>query len=252
MISLLLMASKVLPEVHELVKKSNLPTFVTPMGKSAVDESVQNYGGVYAGDGSGPGVREKVESSDLILSIGALKSDFNTGGFTYKLSQLNMIEFHSSYVNVRYSGYPGVQMKGVLRKVIDQMDLKQLSLTPGPRPANLIRKSQEDLSGGEAITQSYLWPRLGQWLRKNDIVVTETGTSSFGIWETRFPEGVTAVSQVLWGSIGYSVGATQGAALAASDMGVERRTILFVGDGSFQLTAQEVSTMIRLKLKPIM
>lgn len=57
--------------------------------------------------------------------------------------------------------------------------------------------------------------------------------------------------QVLWGSIGYSVGACQGAALAAKETG-NRRTILLVGDGSFQLTAQEVSTMIRLGLNPIM
>jgi TPP-dependent 2-oxoacid decarboxylase len=34
--------------------------------------------GVYAGDGSNAGVRERVESSDLILHIGAVKSDFNT------------------------------------------------------------------------------------------------------------------------------------------------------------------------------
>ena len=34
--------------------------------------------GVYAGDGSDPDVRERLESSDLILSIGAIKSDFNT------------------------------------------------------------------------------------------------------------------------------------------------------------------------------
>jgi len=54
------------------------------------------------------------------------------------------------------------------------------------------------------------------------------------------------------GSIGYSVGATQGAALAARDAGVPRRTILFVGDGSFQLTVQELSTMIRLGLKVTM
>jgi pyruvate decarboxylase len=83
-------------------------------------------------------------------------------------------------------------------------------------------------------------------------VITETGTANFGIWEARFPKGVTAISQVLWGSIGYSVGACQGACLAARDAGVARRTILSVGDGSFQLTAQELSTMIRLGLKPIM
>jgi pyruvate decarboxylase len=80
-------------------------------------------------------------------------------------------------------------------------------------------------------------------------VVTETGTANFGIWETKFPRGVTGINQILWGSIGWSVGAAQGAALAAKDAGVDRRTVLFVGDGSFQLTAQEVTTMIRHNLK---
>lgn len=83
------------------------------------------------------------------------------------------------------------------------------------------------------------------------LTVTETGTANFGIWDTKFPAGVTAISQVLWGSIGYSVGATQGAALAVADSSSNRRTVLFVGDGSLQLTVQEISTMIRLGLKPI-
>lgn len=37
-----------------------------------------SHPGVYAGDGSNSGVRERVQSSDLVLSIGAIKSDFNT------------------------------------------------------------------------------------------------------------------------------------------------------------------------------
>lgn len=40
---------KVLDEVHELIEKSQLPTFVAPMGKGAVNETLPNYGGVYAG-----------------------------------------------------------------------------------------------------------------------------------------------------------------------------------------------------------
>lgn len=81
------------------------------------------------------------------------------------------------------------------------------------------------------------------------MVVTETGTANFGIWESKFPSNVTGITQVLWGSIGWSVGAAQGVALAARDMGKDCRTILFVGDGSFQLTCQEVSTMIRHGLR---
>jgi pyruvate decarboxylase len=240
---------KVIPEVHDLIEKTQLPVFVTPMGKGAVNETHPNYGGVYAGDGSQPDVKERVESSDLILTIGAIKSDFNTAGFSYHTSQLNTIDFHSTHIVVRYSHYPGVHMRGVLRKVINKIDLNKLSSVPGPKMENKV-KENEDKS--DTITQAWFWPRVGEFLKENDVVITETGTSNFGIWETKFPKGVTAISQVLWGSIGYSVGACQGAALASRDAGNNRRTVLFVGDGSFQLTAQELSTMIRLGLKPIM
>lgn len=241
---------RVLDEVHELVEKSNLPTFVTPMGKSAVNETLPTFGGVYAGDGSNSGVRERLESSDLILSIGSIKSDFNTAGFTYRISQLSTIDFHSDHMRVRYSEYPGVRMKGVLRKIIDRMGT--LNVQPGPIAHNDIPKEDQHISKDQVINHAWFWPRMGRWLQPKDIVVTETGTANFGIWETKFPEGVTALSQVLWGSIGYSVGACQGAAMAAEEMGGNRRTILFVGDGSFELTAQELSTMIRHDLKPIM
>lgn len=241
---------RVLDEVHELVEKSNLPTFVTPMGKSAVNETLPTFGGVYAGDGSNPGVRERLESSDLILSIGSIKSDFNTAGFTYRISQLSTIDFHSDHMRVRYSEYPGVRMKGVLRKVIDRMGT--LNVQPGPIVHNDIPKEDQQILKDQVINHAWFWPRMGQWLQPKDIVITETGTANFGIWETKFPEGVIALSQVLWGSIGYSVGACQGAAMAAKEVGGNRRTILFVGDGSFELTAQELSTMIRHDLKPIM
>ncbi|KAL2866960.1 alpha-keto acid decarboxylase family protein [Aspergillus lucknowensis] len=238
---------RVLEEVHDLVESSGLPTFVAPMGKGAVNETHRCYGGVYAGTGSNPGVREQVESSDLILSIGAIKSDFNTAGFSYRTGQLNTIDFHSTYVRVRYSEYPDINMKGVLRKVIQRM---------GPLQRNAVQRisntlpGQEQGSSEQTVTHAWLWPTVGQWLQENDIVITETGTANFGIWDTRFPSGVTAISQVLWGSIGYSVGACQGAALAAKEQG-NRRTVLFVGDGSLQLTLQEVSTMIRNNLNPI-
>ena len=241
---------RVLDEVHDLVQKSGLPTFVAPMGKGAVDETHKNYGGVYAGSGSNAGVREQVESSDLILSIGAIKSDFNTAGFTYRIGQLNAIDFHSTLVRVRYSEYPNIHMKGVLRKMIQKLGSLKLSAPEVPPLSNRL-PDEEKHSTDKTVTHKWFWPMIGQWLKPNDIVITETGTANFGIWETRFPPGVTAISQVLWGSIGYSVGACQGAAAAAKEQN-KRRTILFVGDGSFQLTVQELSTMIRNKLNPIM
>lgn len=70
---------RVLDEVHAFIEKSRLPVFVTPMGKGAVNEQHASFGGVYAGTGScPPQAKDVVESSDLILSIGALKVVFIT------------------------------------------------------------------------------------------------------------------------------------------------------------------------------
>jgi len=240
---------RVVDEVRALVEKAKLPVFVTPMGKGAVDEDSDAYGGVYAGTGSHPAVSQQVESSDLVLSVGALKSDFNTTGFSYRTSQLSMIEFHSTHCTVRYSEYPGVRMRGVLRKVTERLDVdKMVWRGEGKLPPRVVNKVEENRDPGQEIRQAYFWPRIGEYLKEGDIVVTETGTANFGIWETKFPKGVTGVNQILWGSIGWAVGAAQGAALAARDAGSKRRTVLFVGDGAFQLTVQEVSTMIRLGL----
>ena len=55
------------------------------------------------------------------------------------------------------------------------------------------------------------------------------------------------IGQPLWGSIGYTLPATLGSQLANP----HRRNILLIGDGSFQLTVQELSTMIRQDIKPV-
>ncbi|KAI1406313.1 pyruvate decarboxylase [Hypoxylon fuscum] len=242
---------RVLDEVHDFIEKTKLPVFVTPMGKSAINETHPSYGGVYAGTASSPAVKEMVEGSDLVISIGAMKSDFNTAGFSYRLSQLTSIDLHSDSCTVRYSEYPGIRMKGVLRKVVQKLDVAQIKALPPPKFLD-----HESLSESNAvIKQEWLWARIDKFLREGDIVVTETGTANFGVWETRFPANVTALNQTLWGSIGWAVGACQGAALAAQDDAGKdkaRRTILFEGDGSFQLTAQEVSTMIRHGLDVIL
>lgn len=240
---------RVTEEVKRFIEKTKLPVFVTPMGKGAFDETSEHYGGVYAGTGSLPEVAKRVEGSDLVLSIGAIKSDFNTAGFSYHTSQLNTIDLHSDHCTVRYSEYPGVSMRGVLRKVTERIDMSKLSITPSPPVENAVAENRDD---SQAITQAWFWPRVGEYFQEGDVVVTETGTANFGIWESRFPKSVMGVTQVLWGSIGWSVGAAQGAALAVKDLEQDRRTILFVGDGSFQLTCQEVSTMLKHNLRVTM
>ena len=84
------------------------------------------------------------------------------------------------------------------------------------------------------------------FLRPGDVIVAEDGTSIFGAGGLPLPPNCTFVSQAVWGSIGYATGASLGTLLAAPG----RRQLLFTGEGSFQLTAQELSTILRHDLKP--
>ncbi|KAF0275384.1 hypothetical protein FOG50_03771 [Hanseniaspora uvarum] len=96
-------------------------------------------------------------------------------------------------------------MKFVLEKLIAKVGAKIANYSPVPVPAGLPKNAP--VADSTPLAQEWLWNELGEFLEEGDIVVTETGTSAFGINQTRFPTDAYGISQVLWGSIGYSVGA---------------------------------------------
>jgi pyruvate decarboxylase len=235
-------------ETKQLIDATQFPTFVTPMGKGVVDEQHPRFGGAYVGSLSSPEVKESVESADLVLSVGALLSDFNTGSFSYSYKTKNIVEFHSDHIKIRNATFPGLHFKPLLQRLVAQIGETAKDYIPKPVPGLKLTNTPAPVD--TPLNQEWLWTKLSSWLREGDIVLTETGTSAFGIVQSRFPNNTTGISQVLWGSIGYSVGATLGAAAAAEEIDPSKRVILFVGDGSLQLTVQEISTMIRWGLKP--
>lgn len=238
----------VIEETRELCRLTKFPVYTTPMGKSVINEDYERYGGVYVGSLSSPEIFKAVEESDLIISIGALLSDFNTGSFTYHYKTNNIIEFHSNYIGIRKATYQGVRMGPVLKRLVKTLEPTKINAKLTPVPP--LTKAPKEPSDDSPLKHEYLWPRISGFLKSGDIIISETGTSSFGITATVFPSNVIGISQVLWGSIGYSVGCTLGAALAAQEIDPNRRVILFVGDGSLQLTVTAISTMIRWNLHP--
>jgi len=213
-----------------------------------ISETYDRYGGIYVGASSRPDVKEKVEATKLLLSIGSIKSDFNTGSFTYRVPLVHTIELHSTSTQIGYASYPGIGMKKLLPKLTERL----LPFSSRMREIPVSKFSIPEVHDvSEVITHEWLWPRMGKFFQAKDIVIAETGTSSFGVLDVPFPQDAVFVSQILWGSIGWSVGSTLGASLAGKEMGLNR-TILFVGDGSLQLTIQEVSCMIRSGVTPIL
>lgn len=251
----------VAPHLKKLVDECGIRYFSTPMGKCVLDEDSELFGGCYAGQNLLKPVIQEVESADFVLYVGATKSDFNSGSFSAKIREDAAIRLHSYTTEIGYASYPTTDIRHVVPALVPAF--KKVVDAQGPPKAKRdsvkekieaglalpILTKAEDPQG--KITQSFLWSRVGGWVKENDIVICDTGTSGFGLLSVPLAKGVTYVAQVLWGSIGWSVGACLGASMAShEDEQRKRRTVLFVGDGSLQLTLQEIGTMIRRHQTP--
>ena len=237
-------------ELRSLLSATGYPYATMTMGKGLIEETHPQFIGIYNGAASEDYVQRRIEQADCVLSIGVLMTDFNTGKFSAKLASSRTIEVHGQSLKIKGELYNNVAMQDfltALSKHLQHRDAATLDLKPKQENLDVGFTTDFQPNSTGVITQQRFWYRLAQFLKENDIVVAETGTCLFGSAVIPLPKGTTFVGQVLWGSIGYSVGSLLGCAIAAP----QRRAILLVGDGAFQMTAQELSTMLRYNLKPI-
>jgi indolepyruvate decarboxylase len=225
----------------ELAEKVQAPVAVINAAKAVIDETFPHYLGIYGGKASAPHAREAIESSDCLLSIGYRPIEVTTGGFT-ALLPTDTIHARGHSVDVGDDNYQAVTLKEVLRGVIDSVP--PVTSRAPRHVAAAVAGTHAD--GSAELTQAAYWQAIQSYLRPGDVLYVDNGTS-FVLLGLKLPPNCTFIGSVNWGSIGYSVGALLGALTAAP----HRRHLLFVGDGSFQVTAQELSTILRHDHKPV-
>jgi indolepyruvate decarboxylase len=226
-------------QLTKLIDSSGLPFATVLPDKTAVDETHPNFIGVFGQFGKPRGeLEDYVEASDCILIIGAYKTDFTVIGF--ERSQVINIRPHS--VSIDNTVFRHVRMADVLPELIRR--LPKRAAHTGPKPTGLGAPEGRD---SDPITAQALFPRWERFLKPNDILIQETGSTMFVMSTAGMPKGADFKIQSLWGAIGWATPAAFGAALAAP----ERRTVLITGEGSHQLTAQEIGQFARFGLKPM-
>ncbi|OAL22161.1 hypothetical protein AYO22_07422 [Fonsecaea multimorphosa] len=236
-----------------LVDVLNCPIYCTPMGKGAINETHPMYVGIYSGGTSAPGIKEAVESSDCVLHLGPLLADSNTGAFSMQIEENRLISIDPYQCVAFGEVFEGTHIKTILKEILKLATSQRLPVIDTPVPSAI---SPPEESSDPAITQAWLWKSFGKFLRPNDVLIVEAGTAQFGMPDATFPAHIRYITQVYYGCIGYSVGCCAGAAFAQREAQSEAtlasgRLILVVGDGSIQLSVQEIGTMIRAGLKPI-
>lgn len=90
-------------EVRKLVDRLRIPVYCSVMGKHVIPDDHEYLFGLYNGLISDPGIAEEFATYDLVLVLGNVPCDTNTGGFSRKIRRANrtVIEVDPFQVQVR-------------------------------------------------------------------------------------------------------------------------------------------------------
>ncbi|MEO8341472.1 MAG: thiamine pyrophosphate-binding protein [Nitrospirota bacterium] len=233
-----------------LLDKTGFPYVTMMLGKAVLSEHHPQFIGLFEGDRSRDYVRNRVESADCVLQLGTLMTDLNTGGFTTNLDDSKTICANIHSVKIKHHYYKNVHLHDFIFGLTEKLSHREpeaLEIQCATQGCVHRRTEPYRPHATNPLTIKRFFDRMSHFLKNDSIVIAETGVSLFSAAEILMPEGAIFIGQAFYGSIGYTVGATLGAGVAAQD----RQTVLFVGDGSFQVTCQDLSTMIRNHLKPV-
>lgn len=232
---------------QKLADKCGYATACMPNAKGMIAENHPNFIGVYWGPVSSPGCSEIIESSDRYLFAGPLFSDYTTTGYSALLEPHKLILAGPQTVRVDGQVYNHVLLPEFLEALSKKIkrnaaSFKAFQRVKGEAPIPPARRQNAP------IVVRRLFARINEMLNQKSALIVETGDSWFNSMRLKLPALAKYEIQMQYGSIGWSVGATLGFAAATHQ---KNRVIALIGDGSFQMTAQEISTMIRYRLNPI-
>lgn len=225
----------------ELADASGYPIAVMPSGKGQVPEQHPHFIGTYWGAVSTTFCGEIVESADAYVFAGPIFNDYSSVGYSLLIKKEKAVIVEPNRVTVGNGpSFGWVFMADFLSALAKKLKKNETAVENYRRiyvpPGVPLRREEH-----EPLRVNVLFKHIQAMLDGNSAVIAETGDSWFNCQKLRLPENCGYEFQMQYGSIGWSVGATLGYAQGAKD----KRVIACIGDGSFQVTAQDVSTMIR-------
>ncbi len=232
---------------RKFADSSQYAVAIMPNAKGLFPETHPHYIGCYWGAVSSSGCAEIIESCDAYLFAGPIFNDYTTVGWSALINREKLIEVQPDRVILADQEYAQVYMDEFLDTLSDRIQPNDSSFKAFQR---IYEQPQppHPLQAAAPLTNRAIREQVQAMLASNSALLVETGDSWFNGQKIILPEGCLYEFQMQYGSIGWSVGALLGYALG---LGKQRRVIALIGDGSLQMTAQEISTMIRYQLDPI-
>ena len=227
-----------------LAEGTGIPMVSTILGKSVVSERHPLFVGIYEGAMGREEVTEFVESSDCVLLLGAFMTDINLGIYTANLDPARCIDATSERLRISHHHYDGV----LLADFLDGLIAAGLKAPPRKLPARPGTYDEVfQLQPDAPLTIRRLISRLNQSLDASIVVIADIGDALFASSDLVIHQQTDFLAPAYYTSMGFSVPAALGVMVARPDL----RPIVLVGDGAFQMTGMELSSLVRYRFDPV-
>jgi indolepyruvate decarboxylase len=221
-----------------LAEVSGIPIAATMLAKSVVSEVHPLYVGLYEGAMGRREVTEFVEESDCLILLGTILTDIDLGIFTAKLDPAKSIFASSDGLRISHHHFHHVLLQDFIRALVEARPTgAQRVLPAGPAAA----REPFRLEPATPITIRRLVRRLDESLDDRTIVIADVGDALFASSELVIRGQTQFVAPAYYTSMGFAVPAALGAQMARPDL----KVVALVGDGAFQMTGMELSTVVR-------
>jgi indolepyruvate decarboxylase len=224
-------------------ERHNIPMVTTLLSKSTINEHHNLFAGVYCGNQtSEDSVRELVDNSDCLLIFGEMLTDVMLGFQSPKFTKRQTIFCSIEELKIRNHNYTNVRFLDVCN------NLFKLDLGKKDVPNLLLRKKNEPFVAevDAKITTSRFFEKINSMLTDQMAVVADIGECLFGAAELTVSHH-HFISPAFYCSMGPAIPGALGLQLAKPHL----RPIVLVGDGAFQMSVAELSTILEQKLNPI-
>ncbi len=236
-------------KVRRILELTNIPAASVFIGKADFLEHQPNCIGSYQGAGSPKEVKEYVEAADTVIFLGMVPSDFNLGGFTADLSPQQTVTIWNNKVGMEQEEFTNVAIVDVINELLERLP-EAIMPDNNNAPVQCFSHTPDSTytaKANQALTNKRFYDRLVNFFRPGDIILADAGCA-INITHLQLPRDTQYITSCYWASIGMGFGATLGACFTAKN---DQRVIAVEGDGSFQMTAQELSSMARYGMSPV-
>lgn len=233
-------------DLSRLAEAIGCAVVLQPAAKGCFPEDHNQFAGIFWGQVSTLDADVIVNWADILICIGTVFTDYSTVGWTAMPNTAQVIVGINSVTvtkNDPESYFHRVWMGDFLAMLAQQVAWNDTTLLEYRRLKRDIG-SEYFSCGRDKLTRKEVTHQVQLLLSREKTLFSDTGDSWFNCIQLQLPNGTGFEIEMQWGHIGWAIPASLGYALARP----EKRVIVMIGDGAFQITFQEISQMVRMKV----